>query len=60
MDYLRSLFGGLGADDEDVEVRCILAFSLWIGNHFIAAEHGARSRADVVKRALRWLLEPDA
>jgi hypothetical protein len=22
-----------------------------------AAEHGARSRADVVKRALRWLLE---
>jgi AcrR family transcriptional regulator len=58
MDYLRSLFGGLGADDEDVEVRCILAFSLWIGNHFIAAEHGARSRADVVKRALRWLLEP--
>jgi hypothetical protein len=50
----------MGADDEDVEVRCILAFSLWIGNHFIAAEHGARSRADVVKRALRWLLEPDA
>jgi AcrR family transcriptional regulator len=57
MDYMRSLFGGLCTDDEDVEVRCVLAFSLWIGNHFIAAEHGARSRADVVKRALRWLLE---
>jgi len=56
MDYMRSLFSRLCTDDDDVEVRCILAFSLWIGNHFIAAEHGARSRADVVKHALRWLL----
>jgi hypothetical protein len=30
----------------------MLAFSLWIGNHFVAADHGARSRADVLKLAL--------
>ncbi len=43
MDYLRSLFGTFCTDEEDVEARCMLAFSLWIGNHFIAADHGARS-----------------
>jgi AcrR family transcriptional regulator len=55
MDYMRSLFGAFCADGDDVEVRCLLAFSLWIGNHFIAADHGARSRADVLALALRRL-----
>jgi AcrR family transcriptional regulator len=54
MAYLRSLFRGSGTDDE-VEVRCLLFYSLWIGSHFIAAEHGGRSRADVVKLALARL-----
>jgi AcrR family transcriptional regulator len=52
MDYLRSLFGGVDLDEDDVEVRCLLFYSLWIGSHFIAADHGARTRADVVKLAL--------
>jgi len=55
MDYMRSLFGAFCSDEEDVEARCMLAFSLWIGNHFMAADHGARSRADVLDLALRWL-----
>ena len=55
MDYLRSLFGALSTDEDDVEARCMVFYSLWIGNHFIAADHGARSRADVVKLALRRL-----
>jgi AcrR family transcriptional regulator len=55
MEYLRSLFGELCSDADDVEARCLLAFSLLIGNHFIAAGHGARSRADVVDLALRRL-----
>jgi AcrR family transcriptional regulator len=55
MDYLRSLFGAFCADEDDVEVRCMLAFSLWIGNHFIASDHGSRSRADVLKLVLRRL-----
>ena len=57
MDYMRSLFGAFARDEDDVEVRCMLAFSLWIGSHFIAADHGSRKRADVLDLALRRLLE---
>jgi AcrR family transcriptional regulator len=56
MDYMRSLFGAFCRDEDEVEARCMIAFSLWIGNHFIASDHGARSRADVLKLALRRLL----
>jgi AcrR family transcriptional regulator len=52
MDYMRALFGAICSDEDEVEARCMLAFSLWIGNHFVAADHGARSRADVLKLAL--------
>jgi AcrR family transcriptional regulator len=55
MDYLRSLYGAFCPDADDVEARAMLSFSLLIGNHFIAADHGARSRADVLELALRWL-----
>ena len=55
MDYLRSLFGALCADAGQVEARSMLYYSLMIGNHFIAADHGARSRADVLELALRQL-----
>ena len=55
MEYMRSLFGAFCPDQDDVEVRCMLAFSLWIGNHFIAADHGPRNRADVLKLARRQL-----
>ena len=55
MDYMRSLFGAFCRDEDEVEVRCMLALSLWIGNHFVAADHGARSRADVLRLALRRL-----
>jgi AcrR family transcriptional regulator len=56
MDYLRSLFRPFSADEADAEARSLLAFSLWIGNHFIAAEHGGRGRAAVVERAFEKLL----
>ena len=52
MDYLRSLFGAFCVDADDIEARCMLFFSLLIGNHSIAADHGARSRADVLELAL--------
>jgi AcrR family transcriptional regulator len=55
MDYMRSLFGAFCADENEVEARCMVFYSLWIGNHFIAADHGARRRADVVKLVLRRL-----
>jgi AcrR family transcriptional regulator len=56
IDYLRSLFGAFCSDEDDVEARAMLAFSLAIGNHFIAADHDPRSRAAVLELALRRLL----
>jgi AcrR family transcriptional regulator len=55
MDYLRSLFGALCPNEDEIEARCIVFYSLWIGSHFIAADHGPRRRADVLKLALRRL-----
>lgn len=55
MDYLRSLFSAFCPDPDDVEARSLLAFSLLIGDHFIAADHGGRSRADVLELAARRL-----
>ena len=55
MDYLRSLFAAFCPDQDEVEARSLLFYSLWIGTHFIAADHGARSRADAIKLALARL-----
>jgi AcrR family transcriptional regulator len=55
MDYMRSLFGALCSDEDEVEARCLIAFSLWIGNHFVAADHGSRGRSEVLALALRRL-----
>ena len=55
MEYLRSLFAALCLGEDDVEARCMIAFSLWIANHYIAADHGARSRADVLELVMRRL-----
>lgn len=55
MDYMRSLFGAFCPDEDEVEARCLVFYSLWIANRFIAAAHGGRSRADVVKLALARL-----
>jgi AcrR family transcriptional regulator len=56
MDYLRLLFGGISASQDEAEARSMLAFSLVIGHHFMAADHGPRSHADVLDLAARWLL----
>ncbi|HEV7750300.1 MAG TPA: helix-turn-helix domain-containing protein [Baekduia sp.] len=56
MEYLRSLFGAFCSDEDEIEARSMLAFSLLIGNHFMAADHGARSRADVLELAAKQLL----
>ena len=56
MDYMRSLFGAFCPDKDDIEARCMLFYSLWIGSHFMVADHGARSRTEVMKLAVRRLL----
>jgi AcrR family transcriptional regulator len=57
MDYMRSLFGAICSDAADVEARCLMAFSLFLANDYIAADHpGRRSRAKVIKAATERLL----
>jgi len=55
MDYMRSLFAEFCADEDEVEARCMVALSLWIGNNFIAADHGGRRRAEVMELVMRRL-----
>jgi len=56
MDYMRSLFAEFCPNEDEVEVRCALVFSLFIGSHFIAADSGPHTRSDVMKLALKRLL----
>ena len=56
MEYLRTLIGTFNDDPDDVEARGMLAFSLAIGTHFIAADHDGRSRRQVLERATQRLL----
>jgi AcrR family transcriptional regulator len=56
MDYMRSLFGAFCEDEDEVEARCLLAFSLFVGAPFVSADHGGRSRIDVLDSALESLV----
>src|SRR5215468_5007011 len=58
LEYLRALMGNFSDEPADVEARCMLAFSLAIGDHLIAAEHRTGSRRDVLTRAVRLLVGP--
>ncbi|MFF5704649.1 TetR/AcrR family transcriptional regulator [Streptomyces sp. NPDC012794] len=60
MDYLRALFGSFCPDPDDVEVRCLMVFSLRIGGRFIAVDHGGRSHAEMMDLTRHWLLRPPA
>jgi AcrR family transcriptional regulator len=57
MEYLRSLFGAFVSDEAEVEARCLLAFSVFVGSRLIAADHGPRRRREVLALALRRLAE---
>jgi AcrR family transcriptional regulator len=56
MGYLRSLFGQFCVDENDVEARSMLAYSLLIGSYFIAAQHDGKSRSQVLQLAVDRLL----
>ena len=56
MEYMRSLFAAFCPDEDEVEVRCLLVFSLFVGSPFVAADYGPRKRADVLELALKRLL----
>jgi AcrR family transcriptional regulator len=57
MDLLREMIGTFCADPDEVEARSLLAFCVAIGEHFLAADHGDRTRAQVLTRAADLLLD---
>jgi AcrR family transcriptional regulator len=56
MSYMRSLFGQFCPDPDEVEVRCTIVAALYIANWLTAADHGRRTRTDVLQLALNKLL----
>ncbi|NEM08858.1 TetR family transcriptional regulator [Geodermatophilus normandii] len=57
MGLLREMIGTFCADPDEVEARSLLAFCVAIGEHFLAADHGDRTRAQVLARAADLLLD---
>jgi len=56
MDYLRSLFADFCPDEDEVEVRCLIALGLFIGVPAIAADYRPRRRADLHEQAWERLV----
>jgi hypothetical protein len=56
MDYLREQFAAFCADADEVEARATTVFAVFCGMPFMAAEHGGRSRREVVDLVLARLL----
>jgi AcrR family transcriptional regulator len=57
LEYLRSLFRSFCADEDEVEIRCLLVMTLFIGEPLLASDHGSRRRAELMKLAHDRLLE---
>jgi AcrR family transcriptional regulator len=55
MDYMRLLFGAFCPDEDEVEIRCLFTFALFVGTPFMAADHGSRSRREMLELALKRL-----
>jgi AcrR family transcriptional regulator len=56
MEYLRRLFATFVVDPDEIEARSLLAFTLAIGNHFVAAEHDPYTRQEALDLAVGRLL----
>ena len=56
MTFVRSLFGEFCADQDDVEVRSMMSYSMVIGSYFVAVEHGDKTRSQVLQLAIDHLL----
>jgi AcrR family transcriptional regulator len=57
MALLRQMIGTFCGEPDEVEARAMLAFCLAIGEHFLAADHGDRTRGDVLSRAADLLFD---
>lgn len=58
MEMLRATMRTFCDDPDEVEARSLLAFSAAIGTRLLAADHGNRTRQQVLDRAADLLLNP--
>jgi AcrR family transcriptional regulator len=56
LTWLRSLFAQFVADEDEVEARAMLTYSLLIGSYFFSAKHDGKSRSEVLQLAVDRLL----
>lgn len=56
MAYLRNGFSEISRDADEAEARSMLAFSLAIGHHFMAADHEGHSHREALALAADWLM----
>jgi AcrR family transcriptional regulator len=56
MAWLRSVFGQLTSDPDDIDARSMLAYSLLIGSWFIVAHPDRRTRLEQLRLAREHLL----
>jgi AcrR family transcriptional regulator len=56
IEFLRSLFAQFCANEDDVEARSMLAYSLLVGSYFIAVQDGKKSRSQGLRLAVERLL----
>jgi hypothetical protein len=57
MGLLREMIGTFCYDPDEIEARSLMALCLAIGEHFLVAEHGGRTRAQVLSLATDLLLD---
>jgi AcrR family transcriptional regulator len=56
MTWLRSIFGQLTSDPDEIDARSMLAYSLLIGSWFIVAHPDRRTRLEQLRRAREHIL----
>jgi len=57
LDYVRDLLAALSPSSHDLEGRAMLLYALLIGNFFIVAQPAGMDRAEVLDRAVTFVLD---
>jgi AcrR family transcriptional regulator len=56
LGFVRSLFRQFCLDEDEVEVRSMMAYSMVVGSYLVAADHGDKTRSQVLQLAIDRLL----
>lgn len=58
MNLLRRVLADRCADEDELEARCLIAFSVAIGSRLLHADHVGRSREQVLETVTRMIVDP--